>query len=115
MQSIIKQINRIEGVRGCVLAGDDGLVIASEVANTEDTSPLGAVASSVSTSLASIVDRLKQGTLSRFVMSGTAGSVILVPINDAILLTLVRKDANMGMILVELKQAISELTAALSK
>lgn len=109
MQSILKRINKIQGVRGTLIAGDDGLVIAADLSGTEDANALGAVASTVAASLSGALERLGQGQFDRFVMNGSQGSLALLAVNSAILLTLLQKDVNIGMVLVELKDAAAEL------
>jgi len=109
MQGILKRINRIGGVRGTMIVANDGIIIAEDIAGSEDSNTLGAVASSVVSTLCGALDRLKEGAFSRFVMTGSDGKVVLLVVREAILLTLVQKDANMGMVLVELKDSSIEL------
>jgi predicted regulator of Ras-like GTPase activity (Roadblock/LC7/MglB family) len=114
VKDVLRKINKIYGVRGVILVGADGLPIASDLAEGEDESTLGAVASSVASALSGTLQRLAQGQLTRFVMNGSGGSVVLLPVASALLLTLVRKDANMGMILIELDEKATELAALFS-
>lgn len=109
MDEILRRINKQQGVRGSLIVGADGLLIAGEVSGDEDLQTMAAVGSSVAASLATAIVRLGSGDLSRFIMHGSTGSVVLMMVKGAILLTLVRKDANMGMILVELKESARQL------
>ena len=113
MQDILDQINRIAGVRGTVILGQDGLVVAQDCAGGEDPNTLGAIASSVFGSITKALERLAMGNLKRFIMTGEEGQVVLQPVGGAMLLTLVRKDANMGLVLVELKESAGALEARL--
>lgn len=113
MEKILRRITKIHGVRGAVLVGADGFVIASDLAEGLDGQSLGAVAASVADSVRNAAARLDQGALTRFVMNGSKASVVLHVVDDAILLTMVRKGANMGMVLVELKGCLDELRSAL--
>lgn len=114
MQDILRRINKIHGVRGTLIVGSDGLIIASEVAGDTDPQALGALASSVGATLTEALRRMDQGAVSRFVMNGVEGSAVLMTVQDAMLLTLVRKDANMGMVLVELKGSAADLAETLA-
>lgn len=114
MKEILTKINRIPGVRGTLIVGSEGFVIASDVASGgSDAQTLGAVASSVAANLSTSLERMRQGKLTRFVMNGSEDNVVLTAIEGALLLTLVKKDANMGMVMVELKDAACELAGKL--
>lgn len=110
MLDILKKINKIGSVKGSLVIGADGLVIASDLSGSQDAGELAAVASSVSAALDNALTRLNAGHFDRFIMNGSDGSLVLQQIDSAILLTLVRKDANMGMVLVELKEAAQSLS-----
>ncbi len=113
MQEILTKINRVPGVRGTMIAAADGFVIAADLAGGEDPSVLGALASGIISRSAGALTRLEQGELRRFVINGSDASLALLPVGEAILLTLLRKDANMGLVLVELKTAAVELAEKL--
>lgn len=113
MKDILKRINKIPGVRGTMIIGEDGLLVANDLAGNEDPNALAAVASSVASTVSSAMTRMSTGDLSRCVLNGDKGSIVLFVVETAILLTLVRKDANMGMVLVELKDASQKLAGLL--
>ena len=113
MRDILKRINRISGIRGTMIIGGDGLVVAADMADDGDPNVLAALASTVVTTLKSSLSRMEEGEISRFLLNGSQGSMALFVVGDTILLTLVRKDANMGMVLVELKEASQELSEAM--
>ena len=114
MRNILLRINKVSGVRGTLVVGQDGLLMAADMSGNEDPQALGAMASSVIATLTPALARMGQGQMSRFVMNGSEGSVILLAVESAILLTLLRKDANMGMVLVELKTSAQELATHLT-
>ncbi len=114
MRDILIRINKTPGVHGTLVVGDDGLVIASDVADGKDPQALAAVASNVAATLTLALERMGQGQVSRFLMNGTEGCAVLQTVQKAILLTLVKRDANMGMVLVELQEAAEALAAKLA-
>lgn len=113
VEQILRRINKIEGVRGTILVGEDGFVILSEMAVDADPSTLGPLAVSVVQAARHALSRLSLGTFHRFVLYGREGAAVIHPLGNAILLTLARKDANMGLLLVELKEASQTLSASL--
>lgn len=113
MKEILRRINKIPGVRGTLIVGADGLLIASDLADDEDATQLSAVAASVTVAVTNAITRLGTGDLNRFVLKGSDGTVVFSLVRGAIVLTLVRKDANMGMVLVELKDASQKLAESM--
>lgn len=110
MRDILEQINRINGVRGSLLVGPDGLPVVTNLPTGEDGNRLAARAATISHTLESTTVKLKLGTMKRYIMNGTSGCAVLLVINShASILVLLRKDVNMGLILVELKQAAEKL------
>ncbi len=114
MNAILKRINKIPGVRGTLIINAEGLLIAADIAAGGDANALAAVASRVAAALAGALERLQAGALERFVVTGDGGSMVLQAVGQAILLTLVNKGANMGMVLVELRNAAADLTSAIA-
>ncbi len=114
MHDILRQINRIDGVRGVVVTDADGLVVAAELSEGDDPTAIGATTAHMYATLRQAAMRLERGTLSRFTLHGKHGNVVGVLLQKVVLVTLVRRDANMGMVLVELKGLTAKLDAALA-
>lgn len=115
MQEIIGQINKIAGVRGTAIVGDGGLIIAASVADNDDTSVLGAVVSGLYTNLSNALKKLQKGSLNRYVMSGSEGNAVIMAVSSQVLaVVLLRKDVNMGLVLVELKEFTKKLEEKLT-
>lgn len=115
MQTTLKKINRIVGVRGSLIVDREGLVVASDMSDRCSPNTLAALGSNVASSLASALSRLQRGSFDRFVVTGTGGSVVLLSIGHGMyLVTLLNKDAMLGLVLVELKDAASALQSVLN-
>jgi hypothetical protein len=114
VRQILAQVNKIAGVRGSLVIAPGGLVVESDLAGDEDPSALGALASSVSATLEGALRKLDFGSLHRYILSGPDGSAVLWSLGDsALVLVLLRKDVNIGMVLVELKDAARQLSEAI--
>ncbi len=110
MQQILARINKIAGVRGSLVVAPDGLVVASDLADKTDANTLGAVAATVLASVRGALDKLERGGLRRYILTGTEGGVVLWALgNGTGVVVLLRRDINMGMVLVELKESAREL------
>ncbi|MCZ7644771.1 MAG: roadblock/LC7 domain-containing protein [Planctomycetota bacterium] len=105
MQSILSKLNKVSGVRGCMVVNKDGIVAASEFGIDVDENGIGAVASSILAALEAAVKRIKLGNLKRFLVTGDENKIAIVDTGPALLLVLLQRDANMGLINVELDDA----------
>jgi uncharacterized protein len=114
MREILRQTTKVPGVRGTVVIGEDGFVIASELSGGEDPQAIAALLSRVWTSVEGAFGRLEQGQPQRMILSGSSETVVIHSLGEALLVALVRRDANMGMVLVEVKGAVKKLSDTLA-
>ena len=105
MRDILAKLNKTAGVRGSMVVNRDGIVAASDLADEADEASIGAVASSILTALEGALKRIKMGKFSRFTITGSEGKVAVVETGQAILLVLLNRDVNMGMVNVDIKEA----------
>lgn len=105
MQTILAQLNKTAGVRGSMVLTRDGIVAASDLAVEADEGGIGAVTSSILTALEGALKRIRMGTLMRFTITGSEGKVAVVDSGHAILLVLLNRDVNMGLVNLEIKAA----------
>lgn len=111
-----------EGVKTCVVVGDDGLPIAAWPHNALNSSladPLNAAAvAAVAARLAALaersLDRLTQGELGRLLLEGEQGTLLSCPAGDVSLAILVGSEANMGHVLFAAQKAAAEIKSILA-
>lgn len=116
MNTVLKKINRIHGVRGSLLVNRDGMIVVSDVAEGVEEGGISALASTIFVNLENALNRLQFGSPKRFTISGERGRILLFNIqNELVLTVLTRKDMNMGLLKVELKDAAEELAAKMQK
>ena len=116
MNSVLKKINRINGVKGSLLVNREGMIVVSEVPEGIDENGISALASTIYINLESALKRLNFGVPNRLTISGEKGRILLFRIEDELVLTVItRKDINMGLLKVELKDAAEELLGKLRK
>src|SRR5258708_6425930 len=89
----------------------DGIVVASDFSVDVQESGIGAVASSILAALEGALKRIEMGKFSRFVVTGNEGKVAMVDAGQAILLILLQRDINMGMVNVDIKEAAAAVRA----
>lgn len=111
MRAILSQLNKTNGVRGCMVVNRDGIVVASDFSIEIDESGVGAVTSSILSALEGALKRIQMGRFSRFIISGSESKVAVVDAGQAILLVMLQQDVNMGLVNVDIKEAANAVRA----
>ena len=111
MQSILAKLNKCPGVLGSLVVNKDGIVVASELRVELDEKGIGAVSSSILAALDGAVRHVQIGKMKRFVIGGSENKIAIVDTGPALLLILMDREANMGMVNVGVKVAESEVVA----
>lgn len=109
MYEILSRLNKTEGVHGCLIMGVDGLVIASELGSDVDENAVAAVGSQILSSLQGALRRMQMGGFQRFVVTGRDGKIILAKAGSVIVVLLLDLDANLGLVSVDIKEAIKDI------
>ena len=107
MNSILNKINKIRGARGSLVIGRDGVVVAADMGIDVSDDTVAAVASQILASLGSALDKMELGRFHRFTVSGKDGKIAIVNAGEyALLLVLLDKETNLGLLAVEIKDAV---------
>jgi uncharacterized protein len=114
MQKTLKELNKLQGVLGSLLVGKDGLLIASDLKVQVNEEAIGAVASNVLSALRRALQKMQLGDFRRYIVSGKSARIAMYQVGPAILMLLLEKDANLGMITVEIRDAIKEIEKSIS-
>lgn len=109
MRSILTQLNKVQGVRGSMVINRDGIVVAGEFAEDVDEKGIGAMASSLLAALDGAVKRISLGRMNRFVLTGNENKAVIVDTGPALLYVLLQREANMGLINVEIREAAKQV------
>ncbi|GMV83641.1 MAG: hypothetical protein AMXMBFR7_48250 [Planctomycetota bacterium] len=105
MQSVLAKLNKVSGVRGCMIVNKDGIVAASDFGVDVDENSIGAVASSILAALEAAIKRIQVGRLKKFMVTGNENKLAIVDAGPALLLVLLQREANMGILNVEIQEA----------
>ena len=109
MYEILGRLNKTEGVHGSLIMGTDGLVIAAELGTDVDENAVAAVGSQILGSLQGALRRMQMGSFKRFVVTGRDGKIVLANAGSVIVVLLLDLDANLGLVGVDIKEAIEEI------
>jgi uncharacterized protein len=105
VRTILAKLNKTNGIRGSMIVNRDGIVVASDFSVELQETSVGAVSSSILSALEGALKRIDMGRFSRFMITGSENKVAMVDAGQAILLVLLNRDINMGMVNVDIKEA----------
>jgi uncharacterized protein len=111
VRDILAKLNKTSGIRGSMVVNRDGIVVASDFAEEIQESGIGAVASSILVALEGALKRINLGKFARFVITGSENKVVMVDAGQTILLVMLQRDVNMGLVNVEIKEAAAAVLA----
>ncbi|MEQ8167926.1 MAG: roadblock/LC7 domain-containing protein [Candidatus Eremiobacterota bacterium] len=108
MENILNKLNQTSEIVGSLIVGRDGLVIASNVPEGVNAELIGAMVAGVFTSAESSMEELRQGEVQTVMIEGEKGKVILCDAG-AILVVLLDEVTNLGLVRLEVKEAVNKL------
>lgn len=111
IKRILKSLKqRIDDIEGCSVASRDGLVIESELMEDVENKTLAALSAEVTNSGDIVASELKVGNLSQIIINSSKGNIVSTNIGKkAILMCLVQKKANLGLVLLHMERTASRL------
>ena len=112
-KEILNELAKIQSVDAVCLVARDGFLLDSIARTGIDTEMIGAIASSGFGASESMGRQLGKGTMTISMIEFEKGPVMLSPVgDDAFLVIIADKDANLGMIRLKLKKHCGELAVA---
>lgn len=115
LDEVLAQLRRLSEVSTVIVAQRDGLVIASNSSRRLEPRKLAAMAASIVGTSEMAVSELEQGAFREVMVESDDGTVLGVGAGEeAILIALVRRDANVGLVLLSLKRSAKEIEGFLS-
>jgi uncharacterized protein len=102
-------------VQGAALVSPDGLPLASTLPGTMDEERTSAMCAAMLSLGERIGKELSRGNVDRILVEGENGYGILMGCgDDAVLLVLASRSAKQGLLMLEIKRAVSEIKVALT-
>jgi len=115
LNEILNDLNSSSSeVEACALISTDGLIMAAQLPAKIDEDRVGAM----SAAMLSLGDRtaseLERGNLDQVLIRGTSGYILMVQAgSDAVLTTLAKSNAKLGMIFLDVKRAAEAISKLL--
>ena len=112
MYDILEELNKTSGVSGSMLVGRDGIVIASDLQAAMEDETVGALAASITANIQKSLGRLGQPEPRQITIEADNAKLFLADCEVGVLVVLTEKDANLGLIRLEVRNAKRRLGQA---
>lgn len=109
MYQVLEELNKTSGINGSMVVGNDGIVIAADMDTAFDEETVGALAASITTNIQKSMNRLEQTPLSQVTIEASSGKLFFADAGIGTLVVTTEKQVNIGLIRLEIKNAISKL------
>jgi uncharacterized protein len=108
-------VSGTENVQGAALVSPDGLPLASSLPSAMDEERTSAMSAAMLSLGERIGQELSRGNVDRIMVEGDNGYGVLVGCGDeAVLLVLASQNAKQGLLMLDIRKAVSEIKAALN-
>jgi uncharacterized protein len=109
MYNILGDLNKTSGIRGSMLVGNDGIIIAADLDSRLEDETVGAMAASIMSNITRSLERLKQKNAERVTIEADAGKIFLNDAGVGILAVITDPNVNVGLVRLEIKNAVSRI------
>jgi hypothetical protein len=109
MYSVLGELNKTSGVRGSMLVGNDGIIIAADLDSHLEDEAVGAMAASIMSNVSKALDRLRQNNPERVTIEADAGKIFLSDAGVGILAVITEPNINVGLVRLEIKNALAHI------
>ncbi|MCH9024112.1 MAG: roadblock/LC7 domain-containing protein [candidate division Zixibacteria bacterium] len=109
MHEILSELNKTTGITGSMVVGNDGIVIAANLQENVEDDTIGALAASITANIHKSLERLQSSPLKHVTIEADDAKLFFSDAGLGILVVTAEKEVNIGLIRLEIKNAISRL------
>ncbi len=109
MHDILSELNKTTGITGSMVVGNDGIVIAADLQENLEDDTIGALAASITSNIHKSLQRLQTSPLKQVTIEADDAKLFFTDAGMGILVVTTEKEVNIGLIRLEIKNAISKL------
>ncbi|MCP4568544.1 MAG: hypothetical protein GY841_13285 [FCB group bacterium] len=109
MYQILDGLNKTSGITGSMLVGNDGIVIAADLNTQIEEDTIGALAASITSNIQKSLDRLESAPLTQVTIEADNAKLFFCDAKIGILVVITEPEVNIGLVRLEIKNAISRL------
>jgi predicted regulator of Ras-like GTPase activity (Roadblock/LC7/MglB family) len=114
MYQVLSDLNKTSGITGSMMVGGDGIVIAADLDDSFDGDTIGALAASITSNIQKSLDRLQTEPLKQVTIEADNGKLFFADAGIGILVVTTERQVNIGLIRLEIKNAIGKLQTVTS-
>ncbi len=112
MYQVLSELNKTSGITGSMVVGNDGIVIAADLSTSFEGETVGALAASITSNIQKSLERLQTSNLRQVTIEAENGKMFFTDSGGrGILVVTTERDINIGLIRLEIKNAINKLKA----
>ncbi|HEX2896874.1 MAG TPA: roadblock/LC7 domain-containing protein [candidate division Zixibacteria bacterium] len=112
MHEVLSELNKTTGITGSMVVGNDGIVIAADLQENLEDETIGALAASITSNIHKSLQRLQTSPLKQVTIEADDAKLFFTDAGLGILVVTTEKEVNIGLIRLEIKNAISKLKTA---
>lgn len=109
MYDVLAQLNKTSGVTGSLVVGNDGIVIAADLNSQTDDDTVGALASSIATTVRKSLDAMQSGEFAQVTVESDNRKMFLSNAGIGTLVVTTEPRVNIGLVRLEIRNAIEQL------
>lgn len=110
MYNALSDLNRTSGIKGSMLVGSDGIIIAADMDSQLEDETVGAMSASIVSNVSKAMERLQNETPAQITIEAENGKLFLADAGVGILTVITEKNVNIGLIRLEIKNVISKIS-----
>jgi predicted regulator of Ras-like GTPase activity (Roadblock/LC7/MglB family) len=113
-QSLLAELRRLPGILGAEIARRDGILIAHSVPKTMNPKKIAAMSAAIVGTSEMAATEMGLGSFNQSIIDTDVGMMMATGAGEeAILVTMIRNDANMGLIHLSVDKAVQTITGIL--
>jgi predicted regulator of Ras-like GTPase activity (Roadblock/LC7/MglB family) len=110
LEDVLKELEKIGDIIGSAIVRRDGLLIASSLPSEVNARAVAAMAAAIVGTSETSTKELEIGEFQQVVVNASEGQYVAIGAGEeAILIALLRKNANIGLILLEMEKAAKKI------
>ena len=109
MYNVLSDLNKTTGIKGSMLVGNDGIIIAADIDSQLEDETVGAMSASIVSNVFKAMERIKSEAPAQITIEAKHGKLFLSDAGVGILTVITEKDVNIGLVRLEVKNAIAKI------
>jgi predicted regulator of Ras-like GTPase activity (Roadblock/LC7/MglB family) len=112
MYEVLSELNKTPGITGSMVVGKDGIVIAADLDEKLEGDTVGALAASITSNIQKSLDRLETSPLAQVTIEAEHAKLFFTDVPVGILVVTAEEAVNIGLIRLEIRNALAKLDSA---